>query len=161
MTAPAAAVAPESHPCRVCTRCRTACGCYGGICERCEDLERAEVAHQRGLVDRARYEAELRDPERLYAIPPSDTGRLHDVRCSVVTGLVVEAEASLDDYDRLDDTGWDWARWPHLLTRTEAAALRRERCRLCAPDLPAKPPPKVRTKRTGLGWPLADGRCAR
>lgn len=161
MTAPAGLVVDEPHPCVPCPRCLAACGCYApGLCDRCDREQFAERERADALADRARYEAELRDPERLYAIPSHHSGRLHDLGCAVVTGIVVGAQACLDDVDPLHD-GWISPTWPHLLTRTEALALRRERCRLCAPDLPAKRPPKVRTKRTGLGWPLADGRCAR
>lgn len=159
---------PE-HACTPCPRCRVACACRAGLCQACTDRDDVDRARREALADRARYEQELTQPDLLlYAVTGGSTARLHTASCPTIHQSAAAAQTRLEQLTPrpVDDSPEDPHElhrrlpWPQLLDRTRALALRRRRCRTCAPDLPAGGQQPVRRTVTGLGWPSPSGEAA-
>jgi hypothetical protein len=119
------------------------------------DLERVKGS-------RARFESQRIDPRYIFAESgysrPEKPGKIHTLDCHVVRATIESAERLLGD--PLATWNHGVSLYPSLLTREEAEAPGRKRCVHCAPDVrEVKRQPRMRL--SGLGWPSADGSCAR
>jgi hypothetical protein len=153
-----AASGPTTHapvPCQRCRWCGT-CGCdRGGLCHTHQHVD-ADIA--RTTYSRILYETQLAEGDDLFAefTKSDNAGKIHALSCHVVRKGITAAERFLSD--PLNAT-WP-AVYPTLLTRDQAEQPGRKRCTQCAPDVRETKRPR-RPQRSGLGWPLHDGTCAR
>ncbi|MBT0774305.1 hypothetical protein KIH74_35505 [Kineosporia sp. J2-2] len=107
-----------------------------GMCPYCEAYH-GYVATILG--ERQRWNAQLDNSANVFAITPGMSQKIHTLTCPSIRTIIKLAEQEMAEAtpqqaleDLLD------ARWPTALDRTAAVKLNRHRCRICAPDIPAK-----------------------
>lgn len=118
------------------------------MCDYCRAYARSMAL---SVDSRRRWAEETKDPDRQYAVTDatwrkySGEGKIHERSCSAVTREVNFADRAIEDLSPYAARhGGITVGWPHLLTRQEAEAQNRHRCRVCSPDLPdrlSKPRP--------------------
>ncbi|MGI4896134.1 MAG: hypothetical protein ACRYF3_13580 [Janthinobacterium lividum] len=120
------------------------------MCEYCQAYARSMALSTAG---RRRWAEETKDPARRYAVTDatwsrySGEGKIHERGCSAMTREINFADHAIETLSPYDAKhGGVTVGWPHLLTRQEAEAQNRNRCRVCSPDLPD------RVARATAGW---------
>jgi hypothetical protein len=110
------------------------------MCDYCR-FYASSIASSR--ASRRRWAEETKDPDRKYAVTDatwnkySGEGKIHKQGCSAMTRDINSAEHEIETLTPYEARhGGVTVGWPHLLTRQEAEAQNRNRCRVCAPDLP-------------------------